>query len=281
MEINLYTMLKFWRSFKWEFIKGRKEPEQITDLDKQVFREEEDKGTAREIFIKGVKLWEGIYNNQVSKDTGIVYDDFGVNGFVKVKVNIIFEDDYRKDNNIPKEVDLLEGRGENIYQKFAYIALIDNKEGKFLTNLPFGKDKREIKGSRSYVTYYAVNFFKKEMLGVIYRYQKMFGILLGDFEEFLYTIAHEAGHMFGLGDAYDRSDESSKSDENTKYMVGAKVTNEIPENDIMFSKTEITPNDIEMILEAWKTTIHQVFYDAPEIWYKKSLVIKQERKDAK
>ena len=87
--------------------------------------------------------------------------------------------------------------------------------------------------------------------------------------------------MFGLGDAYDKSNESSKSDENTKYMVGAKVTDEIPENDIMFSKTEITPNDIEMILEAWKTTIRQVFYDAPEIWNKKSSVIKQERKDAK
>lgn len=77
--------LKFWRSFKWEFIKGRKEPKQISELDKQVFREEEDKGTAREMFIKGVKLWEGIYNNQVSKDTGIVYDDFGVNEFVKVQ----------------------------------------------------------------------------------------------------------------------------------------------------------------------------------------------------
>ena len=32
--------------------------------------------------------------------------------------------------------------------------------------------------------------------------------------------------MFGLGDAYDKSNESSKSDENTKYMVGAKVTDE-------------------------------------------------------
>ncbi len=62
-------------------------------------------------------------------------------------------------------------------------------------------------------------------------------------------------------------------------MVGAKITDEIPQNSIMISDKLIMPNDIEMIIEAWKTGQRQQYYDAARIGFEKSKVIRQERKD--
>ena len=93
----------------------------------------------------------------------------------------------------------------------------------------------------------------------------------------MHTIAHEFGHVFGLGDAYDRTHE--KGYRAFKYMVGAKITDEIPPNSIMISNKLIMPNDIEMIIEAWKTGQRQQYYDAARIGYEKSKVIRQERED--
>ena len=48
---------------------------------------------------------------------------------------------------------------------------------------------------------------------------------------------------------------------------------------MMISNKLIMPNDIEMIIEAWKTAQKQRYYDAEKIGYEKSKVIRQERKD--
>lgn len=62
-------------------------------------------------------------------------------------------------------------------------------------------------------------------------------------------------------------------------MVGAKITDEIPPNFMMISNKLIMPNDIEMIIEAWKIAQKQQYYDTEKIGYEKSKVIRQERKD--
>jgi hypothetical protein len=63
-------------------------------------------------------------------------------------------------------------------------------------------------------------------------------------------------------------------------MVGAKITDEIPPNFMMISNKLIMPNDIEMIIEAWKIAQKQRYYDAERIGYEKSKVIRQERIDS-
>lgn len=86
------------------------------------------------------------------------------------------------------------------------------------------------------------------------------------------------GPIFGLGDAYRKSEEKSKNWQ-TKDMVGVKITDEVPKDDMMNDLGIITPNDIEMILEAWRSTFVQNYYNASVIGYRKSSVIRQEQKD--
>lgn len=38
------------------------------------------KYSAISLYEDGGKMWEGIYTNQISEDTGIIYDDFGMDG---------------------------------------------------------------------------------------------------------------------------------------------------------------------------------------------------------
>lgn len=74
-------------------------------------------------------------------------------------------------------------------------------------------------------------------------------------DEYGRTVAHEFGHILGLDDAYGGG---SRPD--------AKVTIEVPDNgwlkgDIMRNNGYVTPNDIEMVWEAWKTNMWQYFQD--------------------
>lgn len=105
-----------------------------------------------------------------------------------------------------------------------------------------------------------------------------------DESSFLHMLAHETGHIFGLGDAYDRSWESGKNPkekEMLKAMKGAKITDEIPKNDLMINNKTITSNDVEMVLEAWRSAKQQNFYEAKTAGFIKSSVIRQDKKDKK
>lgn len=70
------------------------------------------------------------------------------------------------------------------------------------------------------------------------------------------TVAHEFGHILGIGDAYGPG-----------TMKPAKVTIEVPDNpgfytgDIMRDNGYVTANDVEMVWEAWKTNEWQYFVD--------------------
>ena len=174
---------------------------------------------------------------------------------------------------------MLEERGKNSFQKFVYVALIDNKKGNFRQKLPLGNQDIQIDLNRSHVRRKSPYWYSRKALGVIYRYRLyLFNIRGDDFNVFLQVISHEMGHIFGLGDAYRKSEEKSKNWQ-TKYMVGAKITDEVPKDDMMNELGIITPNDIEMILEAWRSTFVQNYYNASLIGYRKSSVIRQEQKD--
>ena len=41
-------------------------------------------------------------------------------GLINVKVNVFYENDYKRDNSISEDIDLLEERGKNSFQKFVY-----------------------------------------------------------------------------------------------------------------------------------------------------------------
>ena len=91
-------------------------------------------------------------------------------GLINVKVNVFYENDYKRDNSISEDIDLLEERGKNSFQKFVYIALIDNKKGNFRQKLPLGNQDIQIDLNRSHVRRKSPYWYSRKALGVIYRY---------------------------------------------------------------------------------------------------------------
>lgn len=86
---------------------------------------------------------------------------------------------------------------------------------------------------------------------------------------------HELGHVLGLADATKEIDNGINKE--TKEAV---ICGEIPENDVMrYTRGEkkIYPNDIEMILEAWKTDSKQCYLD--DLFERKSVVIRMRKND--
>ena len=70
---------------------------------------------------------------------------------------------------------------------------------------------------------------------------------------FLAMISHEFGHVWGLHDAYDKPEHPG--------WDGAEKTKEVSKDNMMRSDKVIQPNDIEMILEAWKHNRRQLYFN--------------------
>ena len=106
-------------------------------------------------------------------------------GLINVKVNVFYENDYKRDNSISEDIDLLEERGKNSFQKFVYVALIDNKKGNFRQKLPLGNQDIQIDLNRSHVRRKSPYWYSRKALGVIYRYRLyLFNIRVDDFNVF-------------------------------------------------------------------------------------------------
>ncbi|MDR2940445.1 MAG: hypothetical protein LBV08_09030 [Clostridiales bacterium] len=96
-----------------------------------------------------------------------------------------------------------------------------------------------------------------------YAYQKN---VYYSYDRFAQLAAHEFGHLLGLGDAYKDI-----------WQDAAPITPETPGRFIMRDNSSIvTPNDIEMVLEAFKTNKLQRYTDYYFL-FKKSPVVRHER----
>ena len=77
--------------------------------------------------------------------------------------------------------------------------------------------------------------------------------------EYSQTSAHEFGHVLGLADAYQTSKHSQAPWNRNGFSEGPK--GDWMTGDIMRNNGYVTSNDIEMMLEAWKTNSWQAFVD--------------------
>jgi len=73
--------------------------------------------------------------------------------------------------------------------------------------------------------------------------------------QYVKVCAHEFGHVLGLGDLYDKGLASTKEcpQIRSKYYV---------EGDIMGTHGRVTPNNIEMFLEAYRTNQYQAYVNS-------------------
>jgi len=77
-------------------------------------------------------------------------------------------------------------------------------------------------------------------------------------EQFMNTAAHEFGHLLGLADIYS----------DPYWGILDNATDEVPPDDIMRiidKGAKVTPNDIEMVINAWKTNTWQVYDTSPVV----------------
>ena len=126
---------------------------------------------------------------------------------------------------------------------------------------------------RSFVNY-GVGYYDRMLLGT------QEGVALSDYtngtvvmhkgfgskytrNQYIKVSSHEFGHVLGLGDQYGRGlKHTSEVPNGTKYISG----------DMMGAHGYVTPNNIEMFLEAYRTNIYQAYVNKnPE---KRSSVIK-------
>lgn len=238
---------------------------------------------------QGVELWEGEYRNRYDPQKELWYDDFGVDGVVNVEVEIYFDtQEFRAENNIPLNVDLAE-TANNDYQKVYGLYIVDNRKAPLTHQLYAGGRNHTADDNRSYTVYGVPWAFDKDVsiigfMGFI-GYVDVFGLTILQKvnytkTQFVEMIGHETGHLMGLADAYKRSKEVDKNGNLTHPdQVGFKKTDEI-NNTMMNDNSGVTDNDVEMLIEAWKTKSEQYFYDCTSIRddYVKSKVIRQEEK---
>jgi hypothetical protein len=191
--------------------------------------------THAELAKRGFRLWAGAYR-------GSKYDfEPGMSFTVKVNVNAIYN-----------------GAGARGGQNYFDYVCINGTD-------------------RSY-TFYGVGYYNRELLGTyagaipntsykngsIVMYNRLTGMGAYTASQYTKVSAHEFGHVLGLGDLYKKGVASTaECPTGKKYVDG----------DIMGSHGRVTPNDIEMFLEAYRTNKYQAYVNShlPEV---KSAVIR-------
>jgi len=133
-----------------------------------------------------------------------------------------------------------------------------------------------VNGNHSSYTFYGAGHYTRELLGTYAgaipdRSYTNGTIIMYNGLKSRYTVnqyrkvsAHEFGHVLGLGDAYKRGIPSTAECPQGKYYL---------EGDIMNTHGVVTPNNIEMMLEAYRTGQYQAYVNSsiPEV---KSSVIR-------
>ena len=216
--------------------------------------------TFYELLIAGIQKWEGVYENQYQKyrepwwndATTICYDDFGLDGAVSVKIEVCVPT-----GEHPK--------GNRVY-------MFDNREG--LINMDvyddYSGERFSIEESYNWSLHWSYDRWSILNVGTVL----LFTRLKSDKRKydrsykssgFLSMISHEFGHVWGLHDAYDKPDKMGWNE--------AAETKEVSKDNIMRSNKRVQPNDIEMILEAWKYSKSQRYAD---FYYKLEIIPKSQ-----
>ena len=78
-----------------------------------------------------------------------------------------YENEYREKNNIPSEINLIEGEGKNEYQKFAYTVLFDNKK-EMEVSVPFSGGGYAVK----------INYYNRSSVSSEIQYGKNFNTII-------------------------------------------------------------------------------------------------------
>jgi len=171
---------------------------------------------------KGIRLWAGSY-------TGSRWDFRPGMGF-SVRVNVM--DIYNGAGRLP---------GQNYFD--------------FVCRTDLG---------RSYVNY-STGFYNRELLGtgqgaIVNRGYTNGAVVMYNGLSKRYTAnqyakvsAHEFGHVLGLGDLYKRGIASTPECPQGKFYA---------EGDIMATQGRVTPNNIEMFLEAYRTGWYQAYLNS-------------------
>ena len=191
--------------------------------------------THAELARRGFRLWGGTYK-------GSRYDfEPGMAFTVKVNVNAIYNGKGRKPGQNYIDFVCLTGKGRSyVFQGIGYY-------------------NRELMG-----TYEGAIPNKSYPCGSIIMYNGLNNNKPYTPNQYIKVSAHELGHVLGLGDLYKKDVASTPECPGGKKYV---------EGDIMGAHGRVTPNNIEMFLEAYRTNRYQAYVNShlPEV---KSRVIR-------
>ena len=176
---------------------------------------------------KGIRLWAGSYAGNRW--------DFKSGMKFNVRVNIY---------------DIYNGKGRKLAQNyFDFVCLKGNGRG--YTNFYVGYWNRALLGT-NLGGIYNRNYTN----GAIMMYEGLNNRYTAN--QYTKVSAHEFGHVLGLGDRYNKGLPSTQECPRGKYYV---------EGDIMDTHGRVTPNNIEMFLEAYRTNQYQAYVNSsqPEV----------------
>ncbi len=205
--------------------------------------------TFYDFIMAGIHKWEGLYENQYQTykehwwEDGIrlCYDDFGLDGAVNVKIEVCSPTEEHPKGT---RVYVFDNREKLIDEKKVYDEGADKMFDIVKSDnwpMVWNEDKWSILNVGTVLLFTRQKSDEKKH---DYSYKS---------SRFLAMISHEFGHVWGLRDAYFRK--------NVPGWREAKETKEVSKDNMMRTDGEIQPNDIEMILMAWKYNQSQRYAD--------------------
>jgi len=181
----------------------------------------------------------GIKNNWSGYYEGSEYDLFG--DYEKVHVNVNINAEYIENGELGFGTSR---RGQRYLPIYICTSKDDGEEHRAHTEGNASYEKWNVRNKNNKMFLHNHIYCSTDEGVVDYYYSS---------SNFMQVAAHEFGHILGLGDAYK-----------TEHQSEAADTYEIPFNepwkgDMMRNDGYVTPNDIEMMLEAWKMNAWQAF----------------------